>query len=222
MLRSLPGKYFLSACTGLLLSAAAAQATPITTSPPVLTAVGDVTAVYVYANAGDTSILNEVTPSAITQIFCNHTGGGCAASSSGEVMDLGVQSGAMVFGLDDITIGNHFISNVADANGDFHVKISTNFSTFGVGALPSAAASVISGLISSGKSVTYVGWEDRIAGQSMADFDYNDLIFAFANTVSSDPDPGPTSTAVPEPLTVSLFGAGLAGVVWLRRRKRSS
>lgn len=30
----------------------------------------------------------------------------------------------------------------------------------------------------------------------------------------------PTSTAVPEPLTLSLFGAGLAGAVAMRRRKK--
>ncbi|MND09799.1 PEP-CTERM motif protein [compost metagenome] len=43
-----------------------------------------------------------------------------------------------------------------------------------------------------------------------SDFDYNDLIFAFANT---------QLTQVPEPLTLSLFGAGLAGVAWVGRRR---
>jgi hypothetical protein len=90
--------------------------------------------------------------------------------------------------------------------------ISTNFAVFGVGALPSGADSVIQGLLASGQSVTYVGWEDRMT--PLADWDYNDLIFAFANTTTT-----PT-TGVPEPLTLSLFGAGLAGAALLRWRRR--
>jgi hypothetical protein len=168
----------------------------------------------VYANAGDTSILNEVTPSSIDLIFCNHSTGTCTGNHPGDTMDLGIQDGAMVFSLDDITVGNHFVSNAPDANGDYHVLISTNFADFGVGALPSGAGSVIAALIASGQSVTYVGWEDRRNGQGNADFDYNDLIFAFANTT--------TAIQVPEPLTLSLFGAGLAGAVLLRWRRRKS
>lgn len=210
----MPLKIFAASALGLLISAVAVQAGPITTPPPTLSAVGDVTGVYVYANAGDTSLLNEVTPSAINLIFCNHPTGTCTGNDPGDTMDLGIQNGAMVFSLDDITVGNHFVSNAPDANGDYHVLISTNFADFGVGALPSGANSVIAALIASGQSVTYVGWEDRMNGQGNADFDYNDLIFAFANTI--------TTTQVPEPLTISLFGAGLAGAVLLRWRRRKS
>jgi PEP-CTERM motif-containing protein len=204
-------KYFLAAGVGLLMSAAAAQATPITTPPSGLTAVGDVTAVYVFADAGDTSILNELTPVSINQIFCNHANGPCgAANNPGDVMDLGVQNGAMTFSLENFSKSDTFTSNAPDADGNYHVLVTTNYADFGLGALPGGADSVISGLLGGGQTITYVGWEDLTADQN-SDFDYNDLIFAFANTR--------ITTTVPEPLTVSLFGAGLVGAAWLRRRK---
>lgn len=200
-------KSILAAGIGLLMSAAAAQAVPITTPPPTLTAFGDVTAVYVFANAADTSVLNEVTPLSINQIFCNHPTGSCAGNNAGDTMDLGVQGGSMVFSLDNITRSTSFTSDTADADGNYHVLITSIFSDFGVGALPGPAATALAGL--SG-SIIFVGWEDKTLGQG-SDFDYNDLIFAFANTR--------TSTGVPEPLTLSLFGAGVVGAAWVGRRR---
>jgi hypothetical protein len=203
-------KSILAAGFGLLMSAAAAQAVPITTPPPTLTAFGDVTAVYVFADAAETSILNELTPAAIAQIFCNHSTGGCTANASGDIMDLGVQNGAMVFSLQNVTRSTTFMSDTADADGNYHALITANYADFGAGALPGPAATALAGL--SG-SITFVGWEDKNLSQG-SDFDYNDLIFAFANTR--------TTTVVPEPLTLSLFGAGLAGAaVAVRRRKKA-
>jgi hypothetical protein len=204
-------KYFLAAAASLLMSGAAAHATPILTPPSGLTAVGDVTAVYVFADAGDTSILNELTPVAINQIFCNHPTGGCAANVAGDERDLGVQNGAMTFSLANVTTGTTFTSNTPEtAGGPYHVLVTTNYADFNVGALLPGAQSALDALTAAGKSITFVGWEDLSAAQG-SDFDYNDLIFAFANTR--------ITTNVPEPLTVSLFGAGLAGAAWLRRRK---
>lgn len=205
-------KSIFAAGIALLMSAAAAQAAPITTPPPTLSAFGDVTAVYIFADAADTSILNEVTPSAISPIFCNHSSGGCTAASSGDTMALfpPSQFGPMVFSLDNVTRGNHFTSDAADADGNYHVLITGDYSDFGVGALPGPAAAALAGL--SG-SITFVGWEDKTLGQG-SDFDYNDLIFAFANTR--------LTRTVPEPLTLSLFGAGLAGAAFVGRRRRKA
>jgi len=200
-------KSILAAGIGLLMSAAAAQAGPITTPPPSLSAFGDVTAVYIFADAADTSILNELTPLAIAQVFCNHASGGCAGNVSGDIKDLGIQSGSMTFSLNNTSRGNLFTSDAADVDGNFHALITTNYLDFGLGALPGAASTALAGL--SG-SVTFVGWEDKTAGQG-SDFDYNDLIFAFANTR--------LTTDVPEPVTLSLFGAGLAGAAWVGRRR---
>src|SRR5258706_3053536 len=96
-------KFILAAGLGLLMSSAAAQAAPITTPPPTLSAFGDVTAVYIFANANDTSVLNEVTPSSINEIFCNASTGGCSAHSSGDTKDLGIQAGPIEFSLVNVT-----------------------------------------------------------------------------------------------------------------------
>ncbi|HKX64728.1 MAG TPA: PEP-CTERM sorting domain-containing protein, partial [Rhizomicrobium sp.] len=173
---------------------------------------GDVTAVYVFANAGDTSILNELTPVSINQIFCNHSTGSCTGANPGDTAPLGFQTGIMTFSLRNVTSGVTFFSDLADSDGNYHVKISDDYADFGQGVLPAAANTVIGGLILSGMSVTYVGWEDRTARQG-SDFDYNDLIFAFANT---------TTRNVPEPLSLSVIGVGLAGVAWAKRRKKKA
>lgn len=204
-------KSILAAGIGLLLSAAAVQAAPITSAPPPLIAFGDVTAVYIFDDAGNTSILSELTPESIAQIFCNHSGGGCTASASGDTVALfpPPQFGPMVFSLENITTGTTFTNDAPDSDGNYHALITSDYSAFGVGALPGPAATALAGL---GGSITFVGWEDLTLGQG-SDFDYNDLIFAFANT---------RTTVVPEPLTLSLFGAGLAGAAWAGRRRKKT
>jgi len=203
-------KSILAAGIGLVLSAAAAQAVPITTPPPTLNALGNVTAVYIFADANDNSVLNEVTTTLFNPIFCNHSiTGTCAGNNSGDSKNLfpPSQSGPIVFSLNNVTSGNLFTTNAVGSDGFYHALITNNYAAFGLGALPSAALAKLSTL---GGSITFVGFEDKTQGQG-SDFDYNDLIFAFANTAI---------VGVPEPLTLSLFGAGLAGAALMRRRKK--
>ncbi|MEO5953823.1 MAG: PEP-CTERM sorting domain-containing protein [Chloroflexia bacterium] len=202
-------KSILAAGFGLLMSTAAAHAVPITTPPPTLSAFGNVTAVYIFADADETSILNELTPQAIDQIFCNHTTGTCTANNPGDTRDLfpPPQNGPIVFSLNNITTGNVFTTNTMDAEGNYHALITANYADFGLGTL---SGSLTAQLASFGGSVTFVGFEDKLMSNG-SDFDYNDLIFAFANTAI---------VGVPEPLTLSLFGAGLAGAALMRRRKK--
>jgi len=175
-------------------------ADPITTQPPPLIATGDVVAYYVFADAANTSQLSE--PSAgIAPFFCNHAPLCATENTAGDSVDLGVQSGPMEFQLDNLTFGKTYFSDLADSDGNFHVLITSNYDDFGVGPEP---AGIPAGVI-------FVGWEDKNLAEG-SDFDYNDLIFAFTNTNSS----------VPEPLTLSLFGAGLLGVASLRRRRKTA
>lgn len=224
----------------MLLAAAAlavpSAASPITTPPPVIAALGgNVTAVYVYANAMDASFL-ALSPSA-TPIFCNNPTPGCASgSSAGESVNLGNLSGLLTFTLNNTSTGFTYDSTNPDGDGNYHAIITTNFADFGVGTLPSAADAVLAGL----QDVTFVGFEDRHLINN-SDWDYNDLIFAFSNTAPSPPPPPDTPSpppppdtpsppdpppplppaqnpSVPEPLTLALMGAGLLGVFGLRRK----
>lgn len=186
-------------CTAALATALVpATAAPITTPPPPLSATGDVKAIYVFADARNTSFLDEASPVSWTGIFCNHPSGSCTGNTAGNIVDLGVQSGPLAFGLRNVSTGKTYWTNMPDAGGAYHATFSTNYTSFGVGALPAAAASALAGL----PNVTFVAWEDRDASNG-SDFDYNDLIFAFSNT---------TSGTVPEPLSLSLFGIGLLGL----------
>lgn len=189
--------------------AASAVAGPITTPPPVINALGgDVTAVFVYANAFDTSTLKLSMAPGI--IFCNHNTSGCTAATAGDTADLGPQSGILDFLLNNITTGKSYDSNMADSDGNYHALVTMNYADFGVGSLSASLQAQLSLL----PNVTFVGFEDLDAHNG-TDWDYNDLIFAFSNT-SPNNNPG-----VPEPLTLSLMGAGLLGAFGLRRLKKN-
>ncbi len=185
-----------------------AFAAGITTPPPVLTATGDVTAFYIFADAQNTSVLNEVTPQSINEIFCNHDEGACTGASAGDMVDLGTQNAPLVFSLDNLDTGDHFTSDALASDNFYHVQITNDITDFaGSISIPSQLTDFLAA--NPGVEVTYVGWEDKIAG---SDYDYNDLIFAFTNTTTRE-------IPTPEPMTLALLGTGLAGLGAMGRRK---
>jgi hypothetical protein len=203
----------------LLLAGAAlavsAQASPITSPPSGIIALGgNVTAVYVYADAMDSSVLGLTTPPPLNPIFCNNATITCVTpGTAGNTVDLGARNGLLTFTLENTSTGLAYDSTNADADGNYHARITTNYADFGVGDLPSAAADVLAGL----PNVTFVGFEDRQLINS-SDWDYNDLIFAFSNTAALPPVPPAYNSGVPEPLTLGLMAAGLLGVFGTRRK----
>ncbi|HUO99003.1 MAG TPA: PEP-CTERM sorting domain-containing protein [Rhizomicrobium sp.] len=189
--------------------------TPISTMPASLVGTGtDVKAVFIYYNAADTDKM-EISMPILMSLFTNKT------TPQGTTVDLGSLTGAMQWELKDMATGSSYLSDTADGHGYYHAAYSSIYSDFNVGLMPTASAAALAALPAGG-NVTFIGWEDHgcqsLPGSGSCpgvDWDYNDLIFAVW-IESSLHNPG-----IPEPLTLSLMGAGLLGAFGLRRKKKA-
>ena len=188
--------------------------TPITTPPPVILVNGDVKVIYISEIAANHDYITQVSPvPSVGPIFCNHPVPGCAvASVTGQVVDLGSQTGVLDFSMTNTATGNTFDQNLPSAVDGFqHILVTADFSILNLG--PDPIAAYLSALDPS-YSVIFLGFEDKTnKDKPKGDYDYNDLVMAVAYQVRN-------VTQVPEPYSFALLSAGLAGLASLARRKK--
>ncbi len=181
-------------------------------------------------------------PTPGTPIFCTRTiSGTCSATTPGAIADLGkatptgdlpaalFPTGTIQLVLVDTTTQTTFASNFAVESLDpsfgsgfvFQNWVTTNYDDFGFGVLP-AFASTLSALPASAH-LQFVGWDNTVScpdpavdcdgksGTGVDAYQYDDAVMAvwFVG-----------GTSVPEPLTLAIFGAGLAGVFAGRNRRK--
>jgi hypothetical protein len=205
---------FVALGSGGLAQATCVSNTPISAPEPGAGTTCSITAddptvdiVLAYGSATDVDLLLN----GATLLISNRDPLGTTAT----LTDLSVGQ-VINFTLTNHTTGGSFMAGVVATDADEHVAVQATYADFQTdpprkyltAADLGAAYGVMTGIAPIG-DWTFVGLEDLLVSQR-SDFDYNDLIFGF---LGIDPP-----ASVPEPMTLSLLGVGLAGFVIIRRR----
>ena len=195
---------------------------PITTIDPTLNPFsvdGHIQIVYTFSDAANEDLILTLPTLNGNPIIDNKL------TPKGTLIDLGNYTGNLTFKLQDLQTSATYYSDQLDAYGDYHVVLDTNYADFGVGSLKGSALANVTNLANLGYSIIFMAWEDHDSHTcywntahtkctaSHSDWDYNDVIYAIAYKVNEH--------NVPEPLTLSLFGAGLAGAAATRRKRKA-
>jgi Domain of unknown function (DUF4114)/PEP-CTERM motif len=204
--------------------------TPILSNFFVANATGDITAYFAGSSAGDTDFVGLYDESTSTWLSDPQTDGFTNHSPpDGTTYDLGAVTAGDVLAF---AIYNSATSLYLYSDPSLNLDGYSHTYAADVGASAAYPGS---------PAGTFIGFEDLMGANPYvqdtpgnpfadgSDFDYNDLTFVVSGVTDCTNDPnagvcggGINGGPVPEPLTLSIFGAGLLGAAGMRRRRKAS